>query len=101
MGIGVYLKDQHRYSRFYLSMHIRQKRMALGLSVDAMNERLGTQGSTYARIEAGRTKIDEELLQKIITILQLNEDDLFELFRIANIAQANAYAQEISPQYPV
>lgn len=101
MGIGVFLKDQHRHLRFYLSMHIRQKRKALGLSVDDMVERLGISGATYARIEAGRNKIDEDLLQKISDILQLSDDDLFELFRIANIAQANAYAQEFSSQYPV
>lgn len=101
MLLQTLLKVQNRYVRFYLSMHIRLKREAQGLSVAAMATELGLSEQSYNKIEAGRMRLSEELLQNIIRILTLEEEDLLEICRISNIAYANSIAKELSPNYPV
>lgn len=100
MLLQTLLKDQNGYVRFYLSMHIRLKRETQGVSVAAIAAELGLTEQSYNKIEAGRMRLNEELLQNIIRILTLEEEDLIEICRISNIAYANSIAKELSPNYP-
>lgn len=82
-------------------MHIRQKREALGLSTSDMADQLEISELTYKRLESGRVRLNEAFLEQIITILRLQEDDLMEISKIANIAYANAISKALSPDYPL
>lgn len=101
MRLGVYLQDQNRHVRFYISTHIRQKRESLGLSVEDVASSLGISLLSYNKIESGRLRMSEVLFESLVLILKIREEDLFELCKIANVAYANAISKEFSPNYPI
>lgn len=101
MRLGVYLQDQNRHVRFYISTHIRQKRESLGISAEEVASKLGINLLSYNKIESGRLRMNEALFESLVLILKVREEDLFELCKIANIAYANALSKELSPNYPL
>lgn len=100
MRLSVYLQDQNRHVRFYLSMHIKQKRESLGISKEDLAQQLRINIGTYSKMESGRLRFNENVFEEIIPLLQINEEDLLEICRISNIAYANEISKELSPNYP-
>lgn len=68
---------------------IRKKRESLDFTQDYMGHRLGISQTAYAKIEAGKTKITIDLLDKTSEILGVNAIDLLENKAEKNIFHVN------------
>lgn len=97
----IFLQDQNRYVRFYLSMYFKKKRAELGLSPDDVASLLQVPIQTYRKIESGRMRLSEPLFESLIATLSLRSEELFEIGRLANVAYANALSAALSSNYPV
>lgn len=86
--------ERNPFSKFYLSAHIRQKREFLGFSTLLVSEALDLDLHQYLKMENGELDFSRGDLEKLSEILYLNEQDLNDLLRFANITKANAMARE-------
>lgn len=67
---------------------VKAERIARGLSVNEMAEKLGVHAGTYSKKENGKLRITVEDLSKILNVLNIPEKDcgIFFTKKVANMA---------------
>lgn len=100
MKIDDFFPDQNRHVRFLLGLYFNRKRRELGLSIQDLAPRMELSSQSYKRIEAGRTKINPTVFDKIQSVLPIEVDDLNEIRKIAGVTYINNLSKVLVPNYP-
>lgn len=86
--------EQNPFSKFYLSMYVRQKRDSLGLSAEFVCNSLKLDHFQYCQMENGEDEFSLDIIERLSELLCFRDQDINDLLQFANIAQANDLAAE-------
>lgn len=94
------LGNQNSHFRFYISMYIKQRRKSLKLTQEQVSLNSMIPLSRYRKIENGKAKLTTENFEKLYSVLEFSNSDLYEISAIANIAYTNELAKNLTPEFP-
>ena len=94
------LQNTTKYFRFYFGLYLKQKRTSLGMNVEHLANSINMTPARYNRLEVGGIKITDRLAEKLDTVFRFDLEDIYELKRLANVAQANDICRELNINYP-
>lgn len=95
------LQNTTKYFRFYFGLYLKQRRSSLGLSAEHIANSIDMTPARYNRLEIGGIRITETLAEKLNLAFRFDTEELYELKRLANVAQANDICQQLNINYPV
>lgn len=100
MQIDVIFPNQNRHVRCLLGLYINRKRNELGFSAKDVATQIELSPYAYRNIEIGRMKIKADHFKKIQSLLSLEENDLFEIRKIARVKYVNDVSKALLENYP-